>query len=181
MVLFVQGCAPGLGKRLQVKGVLSPEAKIDFQDASHCAGKAVRVGSFEDRRSYSEVGEIDGRLLQPEGNAALGAQWFMEKLLRTARVQTGLVTGPWLVGQILDWRVRVIPGFPTTKAEAEASVRIELRDEGYGVLYAATYAGRGQAEHPFMTQTKVEEVLADAMWVALSGVIDDQELWSRIR
>lgn len=172
-------CSPGLGKKLRIDKISGAEALP--VSSGLASAPTLRVGTFEDRRPYTEVGEIDGRLLQPEGNVALNVQVALEDLLRAQGAQISQFSGPALVGQILEWRVTVVPGFPTTTVKGTASVKVELRDEVYAVLYTATYSGSAEAQHPIMSQAKVEKVLADAMSTALSGVIEDRELLGRLR
>ncbi|NLF24726.1 MAG: hypothetical protein GX589_03600 [Deltaproteobacteria bacterium] len=178
-LVFFYSCSPGLGKKLRVDNIFR------FWSARVISPKTivtkVRVGTFEDQRAYTEVGEIDGRLLQPDGNVALNVQLALEDLLRDQGTYVSPTSDKVLVGQILEWRVQVTPGFPTTHAQAKAVVRVELRDSTYAVLYTATYSGSGEAKHPVMTQAKVEQVLSDAMLMALAGVIESNDLMGRLR
>ena len=176
--VWLAGCAPGLGKQLRVDNIIRTQAA----SADRGAGEfpKVRVGRFDDRRGYSEVGEVDGRLLQPAGNVAVNVQAALEEMLRARGIQPSQFSGLLLTGEILEWRVMVLPGFPTTKVQAVASVKIELRSEKYDLLYSAVYTGNGEAEHPFMTQYRVEEALGSAMETALSGAIEDRTLTEKI-
>ena len=178
-VVLFSACAPSLGKQLRVDNIIQSEPSGAPADAE--ALPRVRVGTFEDRRPYSEVGEVDGRQLQPSGNVALNVQTALEEMLSGGGLRPSQFSGPVLSGQILEWRVKVQPGFPTTTVYASAEVKVELRDQNHALIYAATYSGNGEAEHPMMSQARVEKALGEAMQTALSGIIEDRDLRSRIK
>jgi hypothetical protein len=184
IVACLSACAPGLGKTLHVDNIIETsrgEGGAGLSSEVFQVQPKIRVGKVEDRRKYSEVGEIDGRLLQPAGNVAHSVELALQELLRSKDIQPSQFHGKWLMGHILEWRVQIFPGFPTSRVQALAEVKIELEDPSHRRLYSVVYKGTGQAEHPFLTEGGIEDVLGEAMYTALSGAVEDPQLMDKIR
>jgi len=167
-------CSPGLGKNLRVDNIV--QAGEPDLAAAPSGGRQVRVLRFEDRRGYSEVGEIEGRMLQPAGSVALNVQLAAEQMLRARGIEPSQFTGTQLGGKVLDWRISVHPAFPSSRVRAAAKVRIEIRDDRWNLVYGGVYSGAGESEHPLMDQYRVEQALGQAMHSALAAAFEDPRL-----
>ncbi len=171
--VYVSACAPGLGERFSVANVevvsvdkLSPDLERT----------RVRWGTFVDERIQREVADINGRKLEPETDPAVAARKIFEAQFREGGVRPSLYEGATIDADLIDWMIDIQPGFPSTKMEARASVRLKISREGGPQLYSARYSGAVSVEHPIGSTDRIEGVFAQAMAEAAAEALHDHRL-----
>lgn len=175
-VFLSAGCAPGLGTELSVERI--PEAQ-EIAPGSDYLFK-VRVEKLRDQRKNRAAAEVGGRELEPLGDPGMSVKSALEQRLKSQGGRVSLFEGPILGGEIRDWRVRVIPAFPLSRADARADVTLELYDGAGRVVYRGNYSGTFQAENPVFSSRDIEDVLGGAMAEALNQALDDDGLMSKL-
>lgn len=180
LVSLLSGCAPSLGLRLGAPDVAfeeKEERKITSQTA---AGVKVKVGAFLDARASDTIVVIDGREVRSEGEIGAAVQAGLERQLREAGARIALLQAPTIEGEVIDWRAKVSPDFPTSEVVAKAKIKITLRGTKSEVLYRATYAGDANKKHPFLGEKDVQATLGNAMASAIEAAVEDDALIGRI-
>ena len=172
VALALASCAPGLGRTLKVDYIevpaLSSSVKDDFSEARY------RMGTVTDSRKRAAIGEIDGRMLEPEGDVAAAVRQAVGDCLREAGASAALFGGPVVSADVLAWRVDVTPGFPLSTADATASLRLRVERAGGRSAYSAQYSGGVQYKHPFLSSSDVEKALGDAVVTAVKEALKDE-------
>jgi hypothetical protein len=173
LALLVSGCAPGLGASLRVPPL--PEEGV--QPLVLTSGEIrVNIGKFNDMRQPQFIGDINGRLLETDGDVGYITQTGCERIFALAGAKLALFNVPSLSGDVNRWYVKVTTGFPTSKAVAEASVTMSVYDRESHKVYTATYTGQTSTEHPFLSESKIKQALGSAMNYAIRQALSDQRL-----
>lgn len=176
------GCAPGLGSTFNVATVET----VPAQARGALTGVRVRFDAFTDERSNKVVAVIDGRSVEADRDPAAAAQRIVEAQFRESGVRRGLYEGATIRGTLLEWNIRIVPGFPSTKMRAEAKVRLEVLPIGADALtakpvYSARYSGVVEEEHPIGSTERIERTFARAMAEAASEALQDEKFLREIQ
>lgn len=172
VVFALFGCAPSLGAKLRVdRFPVASTSTIVLQPRSRVQ---IRVGEVTDMRADPSVATIDGRSIPPDGEVGLAVREAISNEVVAAGGSLSQFDGSRVDAEILTWHVGVQPGFPSTKVNAKATVRLNLFDAHGGKLYAGIYRGATDVEHPLFSQERVEQALAQAMQYALSEAFSDE-------
>jgi hypothetical protein len=171
IALLVSACAPDLGVTLSVPSVPDPD-KI-LADQSRPSSVKVRVGRFIDSRTSSTLAVIDGRQIPSDGDLGVVVQEGLVNYLRRAGIRIAVLQAPQIEGEIVEWKAKVAPDFPTSSASATARVKILVRGVDSEISYRATFAGEASMSHPALRASHVRELLAQAMGSALEEVVND--------
>lgn len=171
VALLVNGCAPDLGVSLSVPSVPDPDKVV--ADQSRSSTVKVRVGRFTDSRKSSTLAVIDGRQIPSEGDLGVVVQEGLVNYLRRAGIRIAVLQAPQIEGEIVEWKAKVSPDFPTSSASATARIKVLVRGVDSEVSYRATFAGEASMSHPALRATHVRELLAQAMGSALEEVVND--------
>ncbi len=179
---FLVSCAPGLGTSFNVSSVET----VPVESRKLLTGLRVRFAPFVDERREKEVAEIDGRGLEPERDPAAAAQRIVEAQFREAGVRRGLFEGATIRGTLLEWHIRITPGFPSTKMHASAKIRLEVLAVGEDPaqakpLYSARYSGIIDEEHPIGSTERIERAFARAMAEAASEALQDSRFVAELQ
>lgn len=167
--VWCAGCAPGLGKELPVSRFPAPDTII-----AHPVGRGrVLVRSFTDARPDYAVASVDGRSVTPASDVSAAVRAAVESYLKQAGFGAGGSDSPVLSGTIERWKVQVNPSFPTSTAEAAATLGVEISAPSGAVLFRGTYRGEFSAEHPLMDEGKIAEALSQAMAAAIQQALGD--------
>jgi hypothetical protein len=178
LLAVTSACAPGLGERFSVDTVETVSIRRSNSDLE---GLRLRWGTFTDARSSAPVATINGRELLPSGDIGASAQRVFEAQFKEAGLRRGLFEGLRAEGQVLEWHIDITPGFPATKMEARASIRLSLSDEGGKSLYAARYTGVVMSEHPIGSTDRIERTFSLAMAEAAAEALADPEFVRAVR
>ena len=168
-------CAPGLNTTMRVSEIPASE-----KATKNLSGVRVKVGLLEDLRPDEIVGYIDGRSVRAEGDISQSVQQAIERQLKIQGARLGLFSTPLIRGSVQEWKVKVYPGFPTSKADAVASLRIELADSDAKKIFASTYTGNMSVEHPMLNRDKAEGILGGAMQNAIDQALADRNLVDKL-
>jgi hypothetical protein len=87
---------------------------------------------------------------------------------------------PILEGEISEWSSKVLPGFPSSDAEAKAKIRVTVKDSEYHVLYRGVFSGEATVSHPLLDEEHVRELLGQAMAAAIEAAVTDEMLRSQL-
>ena len=173
--LFLCACAPGLGSQISPPAIpeLENARKIDenFSDLPK-----IRIGEFVDSRSDTALAVISGREVLADSSLGPVVQEGFERMFRDAGGQVALFRAPMLTGEIQAWQVKVSSAFPTSQATATAKIRINLQDQDNRSLYRGTYTGESTIQHPFLSESKIRDMLGQAMAQAIQQAIVDEDL-----
>ncbi len=178
LVCVLSACSPSLERTLKVDYV-EPESVDNTVKASVSAVR-VKLGEFSDLRRQPAIGEIDGRKLLPDGDVALSAKMALQDGLREAGASIALYGDTVVSGEVTNWFVQITPGFPLSKVEASATMRLRVERAHGKSTYSALYSGSIEQKHPFLTQTKVEKSLGDAMAIAVKEALKDDNFVAEI-
>lgn len=185
----IVACAPGLGGTIPVSLTDSAARTGNHEDrflddkGSDYSSEfpTVRLQSFTDVRRYSEIVSIRGRSVMPAGNIPLAVRDAFQSNLRKLDYRVTQFEGPIVAGEVLEWRATVDPGFPTTKCEALAALRVFVTDENHNVIFQGIYNGASKKVHPFLGQSGVQETIAGAMDAAIAASFEDNGLLQALR
>lgn len=178
VLLWLNGCAPGLNQTLSVNRI--PDLDAAELRASLGPDIKVQVQKFTDARPEKTIGDVNGRALSPASDVALAAQLALEQKLKAKGYRLSLFNSPSISGEVKDWLVQVHPGFPSSTVDASAAVKLNVYDPKGVLVYTATYKGTSTAENPFFSQERIESVLGEAMAYALEEAIRDERLRSKL-
>jgi hypothetical protein len=171
-------CAPSLGSYLVVPTIPDP-ARSEGEEPVGEALK-VRVGSFIDARPSQTMAVIDGRSVRSDGSPGVSVQDGFQRYLREAGGNVVLFAAPTLEGEITEWKVKVTPDFPASKARATAKLTILLKSVNGQVLYRANFTGESTASHPWMDEDAIRRLLGEAMGSAIEAAVSQGELVGQI-
>lgn len=175
-VLFVSGCAPGLGTTLNVRDIPVSESA-----GSNLIGLRVKAGPFEDMRQSFAIAKVEGRDVRPEGDIGLSVQQALERQLKAQGARLSIFNAPLIKGTIKEWYIKVVPEFPSSRAYAKAGITVDLLDAGGKKLMTGTYRGIMEAENPILSEEKISGILGSAMQQAILHMLNDQKFVRRLR
>jgi hypothetical protein len=170
-VCLLSACAPDLGVRLSVPSVPDPE-HVAAQEGREGPLK-VKVGTFLDKRPSDTIAIIDGRQVPSEGSLGGVVQEGLANYLRKAGARIAVLQAPQIEGEIVEWKTKVSPDFPTSSASATARIKVVVRGIDSSIKYRASFAGEASMSHPALRASHVKELLAQAMGSALEEVVTD--------
>lgn len=172
--LVTQGCAPGLGRELPVTRFREP-SEIRPREIGRAR---ILVKPFSDGRADHSVAMIDGRSVSPATDVGASVRAAMEANLKAAGFGIGGIDSPSISGTVQRWMVQVYPGFPTSRAEADAGLEVEVLTPAGDLVFRAIYRGEYTVEQPFLTEDRIAEALAQAMSAAIQTAIQDPRFTS---
>lgn len=178
VVLWLNGCAPGLDRTLSVNRI--PDLDAAQLHASLGPDIKVQVQKFTDNRTERTIGDINGRTLAPASDVALAAQLALEQKLKAKGYRLSLFNSPSISGEVKEWLVQVHPGFPSSTVDASAEIKLNVFSPKGVLVYSATYKGTSTAQNPYFSQERIESVLGEAMAYALEEAIRDEQLRSKL-
>lgn len=170
------GCAPGLGKEIPVTRFPAADEVVNRR----VGGARVLVRAFTDGRPEYAVAMIDGRSVSPASDVAGAVRAAFESYLKAAGFTVGGIDSAVLTGTVQRWRVDVQPEFPTSKAEAAATIAVEVLSPTQEVLFRGTYKGEFIVEHPLMDESRIAQALGQAMAAAIGQALGDPRFTSAL-
>ena len=178
-IASLAACAPSLDERMRVEVI--PEASVDTSRPWRSPAK-IRIERFNDARADSAIAEVNGRKVQPDGDVGGTIQQAFDRALRAKGATVTLFDAPLTIsGDVTSWRLQVQPGFPTTKLEATAVLKVYLTESSGQIVYRGSYTGASSFEHPYPQKTQIESVLGQAMAEAIDAAVKDSGLADAIR
>ncbi len=175
-ILLLFGCAPGLKNTLRVSSIPAAENSRRNLD-----GLRLNVGTFKDARISTGIARVNTREVRADGDVGAAVQQAFERQVKIQGAKLSLFNAPTLRGTVKDWKIMVKPAFPSSKADARASLEVELVDTGGKVKYRGTYSGNMSVENPVMREERVEGILGEAMLNAMVHVLNDRRFVSKLR
>jgi hypothetical protein len=179
IVFCLASCAPGLGTRFSVDTVET--VVVDTGSSQSFENVSFRLADFEDRRVSSIVADINGRELEPEGDPIAATKRIVQAQFRDAGLRPSAFEGRAVYGELLEWKVIISPGFPSTLIEGRAGLRLGVRSSTGESLYSARYAAEVSEEHPIGSTERIERVFARALAQAAAEALNDERFVSEIR
>lgn len=174
VALVTQGCAPGLGRELPVTRFQEP-SEIRSREVGR---SRILVKPFSDGRADHSVAVIDGRSVAPATDVGASVRAAMESNLKAAGFGIGGIDSPSVSGTVQRWMVQVYPGFPTSRAEADAGLEVEVLTPAGDLVFRGVYRGEYTIEHPLLNEDRIAEALAQAMSAAIQTAIQDPRFTS---
>ena len=162
------GCAPGLGNNLDLDHVNSIKLPSAPKMSLSCS-----LGLFKDSRSDSHLVEISGRRVYTTSNLPMLARSIMEDQIRDAGGQVTISSNLGIQGEVLTWKARVTPGFPSSIVNSEAKIRLVATDQTGRTVHSSIYAASSSSKEPFLSEGDIKDSLARAMQVALNEALYD--------
>jgi uncharacterized lipoprotein YajG len=175
---LLAGCAPGLGESLRVSNPSIVESGLHSNNESH--GVRVALRAVHDSRKRNEIGEISGRKLSADGDVRVAVKERMLEHLKMAGISSGDSSPSFLELEVLEWFVKVGPGFPTTEVVAKAGVVASLLTSSNELLYRGRYGGDAREVNIFFSEGEVEQILLRCMDRALNELVNDPQMLSQI-
>ena len=184
-LLFLASCSPSLenGKMriapIEVPYSINDSTKRIFRQEVF---QPVHISSFHDSRPLAGIGEIDGRILIPATDVGDAVHNAIETALKRRGVPLGYrPSSPTIGGSVERWFIGVSPGFPTTRTEAFAQIKMDVYDPAGVVVYRGTYEGGYSESHIAPQKRNAEHTLQQAMANAIHSAISDSELWRAVK
>lgn len=173
---FLFSCAPGLNKTLRVSSI--PVAE---HSAKNLDGVRLNIGTFTDARTSAGIARVNGREVRAEGDVGSNVQQAFERQVKLQGAKLTIFNAPTLRGTVKDWKIFIKPDFPSSKADAKASLEVELVAADGKPKFRGTYSGNMSVENPVMREDKVEEILGEAMLNAMIHVLNDRRFVSKLQ
>lgn len=172
-VIFMLGaCAPGLNTSMSVDFIDDSELTTRQNDPDQQQVRAT-VLRFDDARVVEAIAQIDGRLVKPDGDIGTVVQRIFESQLKADGISLSLFDAPAIRGKVVEWRVNVVPGFPSTTIQATAAIDVEIIDNGKNIVHRARYSGNFERTHPFLDEGDIRKALGKAMSFAAHEAVQD--------
>ena len=178
LAILLLACAPGLGNRIQVPAL--PEPASDGITKITGMPLKVTIGRFMDTRTNDALAQINGREVKADGDVGQVVATGFEEYLRQAGADIKVIGAPSVAGEVTDWKVHVLPGFPYSEITATARIKVEVSSQDGHVVYKAVYAGESSLKHPAAGEDTVKKILADAMGHAVLEAVNDSEFLTQI-
>ena len=176
-LLSLFSCAPALNEKLSLTKI--PESRIAALQGVQVG--TVRVEEFDDARPNSWVGRVhDGRTIEPNGKVGTQVQMAFERRLRMHSVPLTNFEGTTLTGEVRQWMVDVAVHFPASRIHSSAELEVSVLDRKGRLLFSGVYRGDVEEERPFI-EDRVEEILGQAMGMAISEALGDRALLAALR
>lgn len=175
LLLFLSACAPGLGTKLTITSLPDIEEKDIHKDPNNELIK-VSIMPFIDTRSSEKIADVNGRSVNSEGKIGLVVQDGFSRAFKKAGMKVCLFDCPIVGGEVNDWRIDVSPAFPTSSVHAIAKIRVTVFNLQNDLIYSARYSGSTDTKDPFLTESRIEEVLGVAMNYAIAEALKDERL-----
>jgi len=169
------GCAPGLGTTFDVSTVET----VSVSSGRALTGVRVKYETFTDDRTDKTAAVIDGRRIEPEQDTAAAAQRIVEAQFRESGIRRGLFEGTIVRGSLLEWRIDITPGFPSTTMRAVAKIRLEIMPSAESPtsatpVYSARYSGIVEEKHPIGSTERIQRAFARALAEAAAEALQDE-------
>ena len=168
-LLFLGGCAPGLGKTITVTRF--PESAKMVRHRGELGRMLVKP--FVDGRSDQTMVTVDGRSVDADGDVGNAVRGMVESYLKEAGFTAGTVAVPGISGIVDRWSAEVFPGFPSSRVEASAAVTLTVTDASGAEKFRGTYRGTYSVEHPLIDEDKIAEALGESMAAAVQEALMD--------
>jgi hypothetical protein len=169
------GCSPGLGTTLSIGAVPTPVVGRSSRGDS-----PVRIQSFIDARPPHSV-SVGDRQLRAEGDVPGKVQVALGEFLKANGFRLSAGDAAAIRGTVLDWGVKVTPGFPSSVVEGNATVELEAFGSDSTERYVRRYSGQAVARHPFLNEERIRETMGEAMRYALQTAMEDARLLENLR
>jgi hypothetical protein len=141
----------------------------------------VYLSSFSDLRPIKGIGEIESRILMPATDVGQAVRSGVESALKERGVPVGYrPSSPTIGGSVERWFIGITPGFPTTRADAFAQIKMDVYNSAGIVVYRGTYEGGYSESHIAPRKRNAEVTLKRAMANAIHSAITDAELWRAV-
>lgn len=172
-------CAPHLGRFVPVPDV-PPRAAAVYQTASW-DGQAISLETPAVSPQRPLGAMIDGRFVPIEGQVDAAVVTGLRQRLELAGASVQRDAPVALASRIVEWRMVVYPGFPSTSVEARAIVSLEAFLPSGEVAYRGTYTGEANRSEVNIHSSLVEDTLKSAMSHALDEIARDTRLIRAVR
>ncbi len=171
------GCAPGLGKTIDIDVPIMSNGTGDYSPGSRTE---VSLQLFSDRRKNVFIGMINDRKLLPGGSVSLSVQKAFEQYLESKNIVARPGTSTVIQAEVLEWQVDVNSGFPTSKAEAKAKIKFVVSSPASPGGYIAEYNAAADREDPFMSAEDVTALLHEVLKGVFEAALDDGKFLAAI-
>lgn len=179
LFLLVSGCAPEFGLTMRPPSV--PEDTAILSQGSAVSALRVRIGAFDDARPSKTIAVVDGREIPSQGSVGAPVQQGFEQYWRDSGVRVVQRDAPIIDGEVVEWRVKVSPDFPSSEAIAFAKIKLRLKDSEYHLIYTASFNGEASVSHPFLDEDQVRDVLGQAMGSAIRVAVEEESLLEALK
>jgi len=172
LLLFLAGCAPGLGAKIPLNDVAAPVLESD----SPLKGTTYCLEYVRDLRPSETVVFIAKRPVEATTEVAQIVTQHIEESLMEAGVLLSC-KGDYLNlrVQVIRWLMSVEPSFPYTDAYAVATLQMEILDN-VQPLFNGSYQGSVDYKHIYMREVGVVAVLKEALQEASKAFLLDPKL-----
>jgi hypothetical protein len=182
---LLTGCSPSLDNGIMRIAPIEVPYSIEDGTRRLFGGdefNPVYISSFADLRPIKGIGEIEDRMLTPATDVGEAVRSGLESALKERGVQVGYrPSSPTIGGSVERWFIGVKPGFPTTRADALAKIRMDVYDPAGIVVYRGIYEGGYTESHIAPRKRNAEFTLKRAMANAIHSAITDAELWRAVK
>lgn len=177
-ILSLSACAPSFGLKMRVPEM--PDATSIAPPALEGARSRVKVGTFTDARSSDTIAMVDGREIPSEGSVGDSVEEGFGRYLREGGIRVVTASAPVIDGEVLEWKAKIVPGFPSSDAIATARIHITVKDSHRHDLYSGNFSGEASVSHPLLDEDHVRQLLGQAMGGAMQAAVDEEDLRAAI-
>lgn len=173
--LSLLGCAPGLGTSLEMTNLPPIEVDSNTQLESYELMRA-RVDSFIDTRGEAPFVSINGRAVESSNHLGPLVQTGLEDALKGYGGKPCLFDCMSIGGEIRQWKLNVTPGFPLSKANARAELRIWIKDQRGQEILKGYYRGAATSENPIYSESMMTKDLGVALNESIKSFFTDEKV-----
>jgi uncharacterized lipoprotein YajG len=177
--ILISACAPGLSTKLSLPPIEDAEKQISQLDFTSMSS-GVHVLPFDDQRTVEAIVQIDGRLIKPDNELGILVQDAIERSLKKRGAKLALFNAASIRGAIKTWQAFVVPNFPSTTVNVNASLLIEIFDSTGKPIHKASYSGDYSEQHPFMNESKIADALNKTMNYAIAEFLNDPQVINKL-
>lgn len=167
-------CSPNLGRFVPVPDI-PPQSAAQYRSAAWL-GQPLSLESPAVSPQRPLGATIDGRFVPIEGQVDSAVATGLRQRLELAGASVQRDAPVALTCRIVEWRMTVHPGFPSTSVEARAVVSLEAFLPSGEVAYRGTYTGEANRSEVNIHSSLIEETLRSAMSHALDEIAVDNRL-----
>ena len=177
LLSFLSSCTPGISRTLQVQEIQEVKAG-DL--AAFSKQPTLRVKEFDDNREKIDIARVGDNNIIPDGNLGAVVSRAVERSLRASGARLSQFSGTEVRGSIEEWYVHVSPSFPVATLAADATIVVEIAEQGKTPSYRGRYSGNSEMQHPVASESKIQDALGEAMRLALLEMLEDKKLVGKL-
>jgi hypothetical protein len=173
-MIIAVGCSSGLPSSVKVAAVSTKHLPLSNKLV---AGRTA-IGLFTDSRPVGKMSSEGAKLVGADSEtAAQVVASAVSDALRKKGVMVGGATPLTVLGDILEWHASIKSSLSGTKLIAQARFTSRVQDEASGkILYEATYSGERETRDAYARESRIAELLEQAMSLAIAELSRDPQL-----